>query len=209
MTTLLPEEQTTLETYDEVADVWVGQYSPPHFWAEEMKRFHQLLPSGTVLEIGAGGWRDAKELLELGYNYVGTDVSGKMIEQARKKLPKKRFYRQSVYDLSFPEKFDGFWASKVLLHIPKTRISEALVCIRSVLKPGAIGFISLIDGNGEELINEDWDNNTSYKRFFAYWTKNEFTKILEKNNFVVVDYMFNNETNRLKWHCFFVKSLKN
>ena len=206
MTDLLPEEEITLKTYEKVADIWTNKHSPPHFWAEEMQRFHQLLPAGTVLEIGAGGWRDAKELIGLGYNYVGTDVSEKLLEKAREKFPGEKFYKQSVYDLSFSEKFDGFWASKVLLHIPKSRIDEALQRIKSVVEPGAVGFISLIDGEGEELREETWDDS-KHKRFFAYWAKEEFNQVLKNNGFKIANYGYKHETGRLRWHCFFVKAL--
>jgi SAM-dependent methyltransferase len=104
MSSLSPAEETTLQTYEKVADIWSNSYSPAGFWAEEMQRFHELLPSGIILEIGAGNGRDAKELLDLGYGYVGTDVSEKLLESARKKLPSQKFLKQSVYDVSFEDR---------------------------------------------------------------------------------------------------------
>ncbi len=207
MTDLLPEEETTVETYDQIASIWVNNYSPSGFWSAELKKFHELLPTGKILEIGAGGTRDAKELLALGYKYIGTDISSKLLDVARRGLPDQKFYQQSVYKLSFPKKFDGFWASKVLLHLPKSRINEALQQIRSVVRPGGVGFISLIAGEGEELRQETWDDGSRHKRYFAYYFKNEFTDVLKRNGYEVLDYNFRPETKRLRWHCFFVKRL--
>ncbi len=206
--TLLPDEETTIETYEKVAKMWQAGYNSTGFWAVEMKRFKELLPSGTVLEIGAGGARDAKELMSLGFGYVGTDISKKLLEQAKEDLPEAEFHLMSVYDLSFPQKFDGFWASKVLLHIPKSRIDEALAKIKTVVKPGAIGFISLIAGEGEELRDEEWDDGTRHKRYFAYYSKEEFKKALERNGYEMADYKYWEETSRLRWHCFFVKNVR-
>src|SRR5438045_7941708 len=141
MTDLLPDEQETLKTYEIVADIWAKNYSPTGFWKKEIKKFQKFLPEGKILEIGCGSGRDAKELLALGYGYIGTDVSKKLIEAARQTNPTQKFYQQSVYELSFDEKFDGFWASKVLLHLPKRRIEEALQKIKSVMILDAIGFI--------------------------------------------------------------------
>lgn len=206
MAKLLPDEKTTLETYEKVASIWANNYSPAGFWADELKKFQKLLPTGKVLEIGCGNGRDARELVALGYEYTGTDISTKLLELARNTLPDQKFYQQSVYELAFPEKFDGFWASKVLLHLPKSRIEAALQRIQSVIKPGAIGFISLIAGDGEELREEDWDDGSRHSRYFAYYTKDEFKKIIELNGFQMLDYNYWEETPRLRWHCFFVKT---
>ena len=133
-----------------------------------------------------------------------------MLEAAQKKLPDQKFYKQSVYDLSFPEKpkFDGFWASKVLLHLPKSRLDEALSSIKSVIKHGAIGFISMIDGEGEGLELETWDDSSQHKRYFAYYSKEEFEETLRRNGYKLIDYSYLPETKRLKWHCFFVQLSK-
>jgi SAM-dependent methyltransferase len=209
MSQLLPEEQATMQTYDKVAGIWAEKYSVTDFWAEEMRRFHEILPKGTVLEIGAGAGLDAKELISLAYDYVGTDVSEGLLEVARANLPNQLFYQQSVYDLSFPnqQKFDGFWASKVLLHLPKARIDMALKSINSVVKLGAIGFISLIDGKGEGMELEDWDDGGKHHRYFAYYSKGEFTDILRQTGFQVADYKYRKDSDRFKWHCFFVKTV--
>jgi len=205
MSKLLPEEQITLNTYENVATIWADSYSPAQFWRSELKKFKKLLPQGQVLEIGCGSGRDARELVALGYTYTGTDISTSLLKIARTQLPEQKFYLQNVYDLSFPIKFDGFWASKVLLHLPKNRIGLALKKIKSTMKPGAIGFISLIDGDGEELLDESWNDGSRHTRYFAYYLKQEFADILYHNDFELLDYNFKPETKRLRWHCFFVK----
>ena len=77
--------------------------------------------------------RDIDNLIKHGYGYTGTDISEGMLNIVKKRYPKQEFYKQSVYDLSFPKKFDGFWAVAVLLHIPKSRIDEALQAIKAVM----------------------------------------------------------------------------
>lgn len=202
---LLPDEKTTKDTYNKVASIWVNSYNTEGFWKEQLEKYHELLPKGKVLEIGAGGTRDAKALILAGYEYVGTDVSERLLEICRKEIPNARFLKQSVYDLNFDEKFDGFWASKVLLHLPKSRIDEALQRIKSVIKDNGIGFISLIDGKGEGLEDEKWDDGSHHKRYFAYYSKEEFNNVLKHNSFELLAYSFKLETGRLRWHCFFVK----
>lgn len=208
MNKLLPEEQTTIETYNKVAQIWSSSHHQSDFWAKEMKRFQKLLPAGKILDIGCGGSRDAYGLLALGFEYVGTDMSEALLSIAKKDHPGQSFYKQSVYELSFPdsEKFDGFWCSAVLLHVPKRRINLALARIRSVVKPGAIGFISLKDGAGEKLETETWTNGGTYKRFFSYWSKDGFSKALNQNNLEVLDYLYRPDSEKTRWHCFFVRA---
>jgi len=194
---LSPEEKITLETYDKIAERWHKEHKIPGFWKNEMTLFNKLLPSGSLLEIGSGGGRDAKELIQLGYKYTGTDISSGLLEIAKKEIPTATFLQQSVYDLNFAEKFDGFWASAVLLHIPKTRIAEALGKIHHVVKTNGIGFISMKQGSGETF----YDN-----RFFAYYTQEEFRNILIKNNYRVLKSTLNPMSDKTTWLSYFVKT---
>lgn len=209
MTKLSPEEKITLENYDRLAEAWTSERSTKNFWAQEMQRFHELLPRGTILEIGCGHGRDAAELLELGYDYVGTDISEGLLDIIKKRFSDQKFYHQSVYELNFSQgsEFDGFWAAAVLLHIPKARMSEALRSIRRTVKDGAIGFISLKDGEGEGVQDEKVGGETM-NRFFSYWSKEGFEEALMTNNFEVVDYMYHPMSETTKWHSFFVKTLE-
>lgn len=209
MSDLLPEEQATVETYNKVAKIWSTKHHQHGFWEQEMRRFKELLPSGKILDVGSGGARDAHDLIALGYQYTGTDISDSLLTIARKELPNQKFYKQSVYKLSFPAdvKFDGFWCSATLLHIPKRRIKEALASIKTVIKPGATGFISIKDGKGERLEEESWENGGVHKRFFSYWSREDFTRVLEANSYGVVDYIYRPMSEKTKWHSFFVKTL--
>jgi ubiquinone/menaquinone biosynthesis C-methylase UbiE len=208
MSDLLPEEELTKQYYDSSANTWTSSHNTTGFWQEEMSVFNTLLPVGNILEVGSGGGRDAEDLIELGYEYVGTDISTGLLSVARKRLPGVEFVEQSIYELSLPQApFDGFWASAVLLHIPRSRIDESLTSIRRVIKDKAIGFIAIKDGVGEEM--EIADKNPELKRLFTYWSKEDFTEKLQANNFDVVDYMYRPISERTKWHGFFVEAQKN
>jgi ubiquinone/menaquinone biosynthesis C-methylase UbiE len=201
---LTQEEQATKAAYDKAAAAWADYFDNGAGWPEELKKFHKLLPSGKILEIGAGTGRDAQELIKLGYDYVGTDISEGLLSIARSKMPTQKFIETSVYDLSFPEKFDGFWASAVLLHIPKKRIDEALNKIKRTQRKNAIGFISIKDGLGEEL-SERSMGGINTKRFFALWSKDEFEGRLRKADFKIKDYSYRTVTLNTKWHMFIVQ----
>lgn len=208
---LTTEEGMTLDTYDAIAKQWSEEHAIPGFWREEMRTFQEFLPFGKVLEVGSGGGRDAKELIAFGYKYTGTDISSRFVEVAKEKIPEATFLVQSVYDLKFPDdtRFDGFWASAVLLHIPKTKIGKALQRIRNYMRGGGIGFISLKRGEGEKLEERLADSNSrNDKRFFAYYSEKEFSNVLLKNGFEVVRAQVRKMSEKTTWLCFFVRVVK-
>lgn len=205
MTKLLPEEEITKKAYDKYGKIWASAHLMDGFWDAELKKFNKLLRSGRVIDIGCGGGRDAKALIKMGYDYIGTDISDTFLDFCRDRLPNHKFLKQDVYELKFPKKFDGFWACAVLLHVPKSRIDEALQRIKSVLKPGATGFVSLKDGL-DEYVRKDQIAGKELERFFSYWKRDEFVSVLRKNGFSLIDYEFKPMSKETRWHCFYVRA---
>lgn len=52
---LTDEEQTTLETYNNIAPQWVSKTYILDFWLEEYKTFQSFLPEGKIIDLGCGG----------------------------------------------------------------------------------------------------------------------------------------------------------
>lgn len=197
-------EQQTLDAYNKNAAIFAATRNIKNDWLQEKNKFKQYLPKGKILEIGSGGGRDANDLMAMGYEYTGIEISEGLISEAKKIAPKATFLFQSVYELSFPkDTFDGFWTCAVLLHMPKARISEALKSIHNVVKNGGIGFISLKRGEGEKFTEGD-HVGISYKRFFSFWHEDEFTSILQKNYFEILE-SYELEHSNKRWLTFFVK----
>ncbi len=133
-----------------------------------------------MIEIGCGGGRDAQDYLVDRFDYTGIDMSEGLLAEARKRNPDGKFFRQSVYEMDFPDdSFDGFWAAAVLLHMPKDKIGKALSRIHAVVKGGGGGFVSVKQGEGER------EDETG--RWFAYYSQDEFGKVLSGNGFEVVE----------------------
>lgn len=182
---LTPQEAATVDVYDqhagryvrnwlEVAGGGLGAPSPIK------DKFSELLPSGRILDIGAGGTgRAANWFLARGYDYVGVDISQGMIEQAQQNCPQARFEQASIYELDFAQPFDGFWCSAVLLHIPKDRLDQALAAIKNSMKPGAYGFISIKEGAGEVTEPDG--------RFHAYYQAGEFKERLNGSGYNLIE----------------------
>lgn len=178
------KELKTIEYYDRQASQWSSAHGggeTESYWKTEMEKFHRFLPSGKVIEIGSGAGKDAAALIQMGYEYTGTDASKGLIVVAKKRNPGAVFVNQAVDELAFPKEFfDGFWTAATLLHIPKNRIDVALKSIKNVVKQGGIGFISMKSGAGERT-----DPETG--RWFSYYSQKEFKEVLERNGFNIID----------------------
>ncbi len=105
-----------------------------------------------------------------------------MLQKARLANPGATFLKQSVYNLKFPPNtFDLFWACATLLHILKHKINVALQSIHRILKPHAVGCITLNKGEGERIVKGD-HKRLNYSRFFSFYEQDEFTEVLHKKN---------------------------
>lgn len=57
---------------------------------------------GLVVDLGCGGGLWARELLDAGYRVLGIDISGAMIELARKSAPEAEFRVGSLFEADVP-----------------------------------------------------------------------------------------------------------
>src|SRR3989339_179966 len=198
---LTTQEQETIDSYNQNASKFASSRltdNKHQRWVVEKQKLKQYQPSGKILDIGSGSGIDAKELVQLGYDYAGVDYSDGLLEQARKDNPGITFLKQSVYELDFPkDSFDLFWACAVLLHMPKDRIGNALQSIHKVIKKGAIGCITLKKGEGEKFVEGD-HCGIGYKRFFSFYKEEEFKNILIREGFEVLETYETDHSNK-KW----------
>ena len=183
---LTREEQITVDSYNRHAKAWAAEHDSTDFWEAEFNIFREYVFSGTIIEIGCGGGRDASLLIPQ-YQYVGIDISEGLAKDCRRRHPDALVVTSNCYILPFRNlQFDGFWASAVLLHIPKSRIQLALLSLRLCLKNKAMGFISIKEGQGEMLVTEQLDSGAAFTRLFAYYDAEEFSTILLKTGYQIV-----------------------
>lgn len=179
--------------------------------------FQKGIRGGRIIDIGCGNGRDSAFFVHNGFDYVGIDASKNMLRLAEdRKVGGMKFMLMDFYHLQFPSKtFDGFWAAASLLHIPKRRIGKVLGAIRRILKPGAGGFIAMaIKGKvkAREGIVKENKAGVSIERYWAFYTKKEFSEYLKRSGFRIVKTwnVFQKEHDRIvttKWQCFFVKKV--
>ncbi|GAB3434267.1 class I SAM-dependent methyltransferase [Actinophytocola sediminis] len=111
--------------------------------------FAELVPAGTVADVGCGPGQISAFLDELGVDVVGIDLSPRMIELARRTYPGLRFEVGSMLGLDLADASQGgLLAYYSIIHLPLDRRREAFAEFRRVLVPG--GYLMLAFQVGED-----------------------------------------------------------
>ena len=173
---LTKKEKVTIEYYDKYALEWSEKHGGGTMFDEDMQELFRLVPSGKILEVGAGQGEDAAKLIAHYGNesYYGVEPAKGLIERAIKKNPKGNFLQKTIYDMDFPkDTFDAFWVCAMLIHVPKKRLNEALTKLCDYIKKKSFGFISVMEGNIDM-------EESRPGRFYSLWSQEEFEKELKK-----------------------------
>lgn len=114
---------------------------------EEMQIFTDLLKKGDrVLDVGCGNGRFYESINSVA-EYVGIDLSEKLIQIAKKKHPDGNFLIADILSAPFSSaSFDKVYAIAVFHHIPSERLRQRfLEEIRRILKPGGMLILTVWD----------------------------------------------------------------
>jgi ubiquinone/menaquinone biosynthesis C-methylase UbiE len=109
----------------------------------------RLPAGGRVLDLGCGtGVPTAGMLAETGLDVVGIDVSTEMLALARRNVPTGRFVAMDLMELDGSlGRFDAVCAFFSLLMVRREDVPRALRRVRTVLKPGAVVAIGMVEGD--------------------------------------------------------------
>lgn len=199
------------DVYDDLAVYW-GKDTTLWDWGlddiEELAGIIKKSGNRKVLDLGCGSGVHAKRFSDEGLEVYGLDLSSKMINEAKKRVPKGKFIVGDMNSMPYKDEFfGGVYARASLLHIPKTRIASVLKEINRVLKIGGIFYLALKEGEGEEE-KEDTRHGKNVRRFFAYFKEGEIKKYLEEAKFKVLKVKkYMKSENSTAWLLVFSKKL--
>lgn len=200
---LTEKEKITIATYDRLAPKWAETHVDPSFCAAETTIFQKYLPHGEVFEYGVGGARDGRRLKDLGYGYVGADLSTGMLREAARRNPDLILCHGDVDEIAFATIMDGFWCAATLLHTAKEKIPTILQIVNSVMRKGGIGFVCVKEGEGDLVLDKD---DKYGPRYFSYYRQEEFADILENNRFPILQQYVTPVSARTTWLNYFVQA---
>ncbi len=177
----------TIASYNRVAPAYGRSNDTPTFWKKEFDLFTRYLRGSAVLEIGCGGGRDAALFLRKKYRYLGIDASRGLLKVAKQKNPGGTFRQMDLFRMTFPtSSFDGVWTMATLLHVPKRRVAKVLRSVHRLLQPDGVFAVSVKEKKGVDEAFIDQDKYGGVARFFVFYTKTEFVRILRSAGFRVI-----------------------
>jgi 2-polyprenyl-3-methyl-5-hydroxy-6-metoxy-1,4-benzoquinol methylase len=154
----------------------------------DMNLLKTRMPGKRLLDAGCGWGRLSAQLAEDDFEYVGVDLSPKMLAVARAEHPNLTFKEMSLRKLDFPdESFDGIWCCCVLQHEPKNNMLQVLSEMYRVLAPHGMLLIKLQETgelSGEYCVKIR--RNTEIKTYWAFWDIDEFEAVLTEADFEVI-----------------------
>jgi len=171
-------------TYDRIAEDWHNDHRDDDWWAGGTDAFTPLIkPGGLVLDVGCGGGRKSRYLIEQGFRVVGIDFSEKMIEIAKREVPSGEFHALDLRDAkTLGRMFYGIFMQAVLLHIPRADAGTVIEEMAELLTPGGCLYIAVKErrpGQTEEALVQENDYGYSYERFFSYFTLDEIIAYMQ------------------------------
>lgn len=140
---------------------------------------------GLVLDLGCGpGWH-----LPALEPSVGADLSFGMAEQAREY---GAVIQADMNNLPFArESIGGLWASRSLVHLPRSEVPMALAELHRVLKTDAPSYVWLFEGDHESV---EWQDDSLPGRTFSYWDREHLRRVYAGAGFEVGEFITWNST---------------
>ena len=179
-----------------------------NIWSE-FGIFRDYIQDGDkVLDAGCGNGRLLELLKDKKIDYLGVDISDKLIELAKKKYPQNNFLIADTLNLPFPDNnFDKVFSVAVLHTIPSFEFREkALLELRRVLKPGGLLLLTVWDilraknlflafkqfllkliGKSKLDLGDafvSWGTKTN--RYYHFFTNRELNTLVSKVGFKVI-----------------------
>lgn len=171
--------------YNKNAERWASIKTNSFYHEEGFRKFVKLLKDGnSVVDIGCAYGIHTPLFLGIGRNlkYEGFDISERMVEIAKSHYPQLNFYVADILSRNtLPKnKFDGFWAGAVLMHIPKEQWDEMLTNIESLMVKNGIGYFTLPLNRTNEASEND-------QRHFSIFEEGELNTYFEKHNWKLIE----------------------
>jgi len=167
--------QPIRESYDRLADEYAiriaGELEHKPFDRDLLNRFANLAKGrGTVCDMGCGPGQVARYLHESGVAVFGLDLSGRMLEEARKLNPEISFREGNMLALGVEdESLAGIVAFYAIVNLPRDFLPQVFREMHRVLRPGGRLLIAFHAGERTLQENELWGRPISMQ-FFLFPT---------------------------------------
>lgn len=171
-------KKLTVDTYNKSAKELAEYFRGIGPRTDDIKRAIELAGNPkdpSILEIGCGDGRDAKEIVQLTPNYTGFDISEELIKIARADVPAGKFEVADAVTYEYPtNSLDAVFAFASLLHLDKDEVRDVLRKVYKSLREGGVFFISL---KFSEAYKEELKEDKFGTRMFYFYNPELFIEL--------------------------------
>lgn len=182
------KSQIVIDTYNKIANEYNKEYGNDYSDTPYIDMFLNSLNGKDVLDIGSGLGNLTNYIYEKGFNVTAIDLSDEMIKLAKKNYSNIEFIKMDMKNINLNKQFDGISLLYSLFHLTKEEVKEVLPKYHKILKNNGKMLIILQDGQGEQVVNTPL--NKELLMFVNYYSLEEITNILNKNNFKIINYQY-------------------
>ena len=171
--------------------------------SKQYEFFLQYVKSGRLLDLGCGSGRDSLYFKNLGFDVTAIDGSEELCKIAREYtgLNVKCMRFDELRDIGY---YDGIWACASLLHVDKRFLINILKKTRDALKQTGYMYVSMKNGEGEEVTEEG--------RYYNYLTYDKFKDLTNLSGLDIVDFYssksISNPNETKYWNNYILKKVK-
>lgn len=174
------------EGYDKIASQY-DEYRDRFSNDAELKEFMSLVtPNGHILDVGCGsGVHVSRVLVDNGFQVNGIDISQKMIDIAKHRVPEAVFEVGDMTGLEFEDdKFDGIVSTYAVFHVPRTKHFALFLDFHRILKRG--GALLVTVGSKETDGVWEWDEFQSVPMYWSYYEPKKTVELLKEADFEII-----------------------
>lgn len=176
----------TIDSYNKTAEEYYKIVTSFEVLPELEEFMNFLEPNDEILDLGCGPGHHSRIFSENGFKVTGIDLSKEMINIAKNEVQEVEFHVMDILKLKFKKScFNGVWASASLLHIQKKLLPKALDKINKVLSSKGIFYLSLKQGEGEELLKDERYGGVD--KFYSYFTSTDIEQFLKQAGFKIIN----------------------
>lgn len=170
-------------TYEKISD-WYDKHRCKNLFEKHYldKVIEQLLPKGSVLDLGCGtGQPIAEYFIKHGFDVTGVDGSQAQINKASHLVPEMHAIFDDMRRIRLEKQFDCIIAWHSFFHLTKDDQRDMFKIFNQHIKPG--GLLVFTSGTSE---SEVWSDNGGEMLYHASLGEDEYQSLLNKYHFKVV-----------------------
>lgn len=151
--------------------------------------FRTVPPGAQVLDLGCGCGLPDAELLSDRFRVTGVDISDVQVERARRQLPRVRFVRADMTEVTFrPQAFGGVVCLYALIHVPLEEQPELLSKVFGWLAPEGL-FLVTTGATAWTGVEEGWLGSNA-KMYWSHADARTYERWLKETGFHVLRRIF-------------------